>query len=366
MFNLNVVASLSETGYGVASLNIIKALSKKIKVNLYPAFHVHDIDSNKNKIIANSIANKSFKHKDNPCLLIFGQNELHRFVGKKQHIGMPFFELDRFTDQEKDSLLHCDLIFVASKWAKQIVIKELKLLKPDIENCVHVVPLGVDREVFYENQSSEQLHKTTIFYNCGKWERRKGHDFLVHCFNEAFTESDDVQLWMQCHNMFIGNDNNKVWERYYQSSRLGRKIKIIPRLKESSDVAGVMNTIDCGIFPARAEGWNLELLEVLACGKHIITSNYSGHTEFCNDKNSLLFEIDELEEAFDGVWNNGQGYWGKLGDKQKKQIVKYMQEIHQKKQNNTLGKNESGIQTSKEFSWDATADKIINIIFNQT
>ena len=50
---------------------------------------------------------------------------------------------------------------------------------------------------------------------------------------------------------------------------------------------------DCGLFPARAEGWNLELLEMMACGKQVIATNYSAHTEFCTKENSILIESDE-------------------------------------------------------------------------
>ena len=35
MNELNLIAPISETGYGLAAFNIIKALSKKIKVNLH-------------------------------------------------------------------------------------------------------------------------------------------------------------------------------------------------------------------------------------------------------------------------------------------------------------------------------------------
>lgn len=364
MNEINLIAPISETGYGYASINIIKALNKKIKVNLYPVSSEGDL--HKEEFIKSSLNNKNFKSKDNPCLLIFGQGDLYRFVGKNQHIGMCFFELDRFTDSEKDSLLHCDKIFVPSTWAKNIIIKELKQFKNNIGDYVFVVPLGVDREIFYENDKEKFIHSSTIFYNCGKWERRKGQDFLKTCFEEAFEKNDNVELWMQCHNFFIGHDNNKTWENFFLSGKLGSKVKIIPRLKTHKDVANIMNKIDCGIFPARAEGWNLELLEVMACGKHVITSNYSAHTEFCNYDNSLLFDVEELEQAYDGLWNNGQGFWAKFGNKQKDQVIKHMRDIHDKKQNNMLDVNKNGIQTSKDFSWDATAEKIIKILFNQT
>jgi hypothetical protein len=65
------------------------------------------------------------------------------------------------------------------------------------------------------------------------------------------------------------------------------------------------------------------------------------------------------------MWNQGQGFWGRLAEKQQEQIVKHMKETHNKKQNNLLGKNQSGIQTAINFSWDATADKMCKIIWGQ-
>ena len=68
-----------------------------------------------------------------------------------------------------------------------------------------------------------------------------------------------------------------------------------------------MSQTDCGVFPARAEGWNLELLEMMSCGKNVIATNYSSHTEFCNSENCMLVETTELEDAHDGKWFRGQG-----------------------------------------------------------
>ena len=34
----------------------------------------------------------------------------------------------------------------------------------------------------------------------------------------------------------------------------------------------------CGVFPARSEGWNLGLVEMLSMGRHVIATDYSAHT----------------------------------------------------------------------------------------
>ena len=164
-----------------------------------------------------------------------------------------------------------------------------------------------------------------------------------------------------CENPFIGDYNNK-WMELYKESKLGSKVKFIPRQISQSDVYNIMSQVDCGVFPARAEGWNLELLEMLSCGKHVIATNYSAHTEFCNKENSMLVEINNLETAFDGLFFNGEyGYWAEIADTQKDQIITYMRDIHHKKQSGKLSHNLHGIETAKQFSWENTAKEILNV-----
>ena len=223
---------------------------------------------------------------------------------------------------------------------------------------MHVVPLGVDNDIFSHCPISKR--PSTVFLNCGKWEKRKGHDILLECFNNAFSENDNVELWMMCDNPFIG-EGNKNWQDLYKNSKLGSKIRIIPRQKTHQDVMSVMRQADCGVFPSRAEGWNLELLEMMAMGKHVIATNYSAHTEFCTPVNSRLINIDNLETAFDGVFFDGQcGMWAEIAQDQKDATIEYMRDIHTLKQDGQLALNENGIETGKQFSWKNSAQELIN------
>ena len=83
--------------------------------------------------------------------------------------------------------------------------------------------------------------------------------------------------------------------------------------------------------------------EMMSCGKHVIATNYSAHTEFCSEENCRLIKIDKLESAYDGKWFFHQGQWGSLGDKQHDSIVKNLREIHRSKQDGLLGVNIAGI-----------------------
>ena len=346
-------APINSLGYGVAGYNIAKQLGKKKGVEDFTLFPIGQPEPE----LYEELLKYDWRNKEaefdwsETCIKIWHQNGLHETVGQGNRIGFPIFELNRFTNEEKLSVSSCDGIFVCSKWAKDIVKDQTTT------QYVKVVPLGVDRSIFHENNNVKR--PATIFFNCGKWEVRKGHDIIKECFEKAFNQNDNVELWMMCENPFLGEKNND-WINYYKSSSLANKIRFIPRQKSHRDVYNIMRQVDVGVFPVRAEGWNLELLELLSCGKHVITTDYSGHTEFTNRNNSRIINTDKLEPAQDGIWFHGQGNWAKLGDPQKDQLITHMRELHQQKKDSELDINLAGIETAIKFSWENTAEEIIN------
>ena len=347
---LNIKAPIARTGYGVAAKNIIKHLTDKVDLFVSPISNNISIEENERGLWDKILKNR-LPYYDGHSLKIWHQNDLMDHIGRGKKIGFPIFELDTFTQEEKHHISYCDEIFVCSEWGKGIVEKETG-------RSAHVIPLGVDRSVFFNGYSD---HSPTRFFNCGKWEIRKGHDVIRVAFEKAFSKEENVELYMMCHNPFPQVDNS-AWERYYRSSPLSDKIKFIEPKPTHHEVALIMQQMDCGVFPARAEGFNLELLECLSCGLDVITTNYSAHTEYCNNDNSYLIDVTEKEPAYDGVWFNNQGNWGKIGDLQIEQMAEYMRDIHNKKQSGRLEINSNGIETAVKFSWENTAQKILEIL----
>ena len=351
---INIISPINQLGYGIAGLNIVKALHRISDIALWPIGQPQVTNQQDAEIISALIKNNQYPNFNASCIRIWHQHDMSQFIGKGQHIGFPIFELDKFSDLEKHHLSSLDKIFVCSKWAQQVILENL-----DIDHSqVIVVPLGVDVSIF--SPCEIQNNNKTIFYNCGKWEIRKGHDILVDIFNKAFEPKDNVELWMMCDNPFLKPHETQQWIDLYKSSKLGSKIKILPRLNTQQEVYNIMSQVDCGIFPSRAEGWNLELLELMACGKHTIATNYSAHTEFCNKENSYLVDIQDSELAKDGKWFFGQGNWAKLRHNHIDQFASIMKEIHLLKLTNKLAINKAGIDTANRFTWLNTAEIINN------
>jgi glycosyltransferase involved in cell wall biosynthesis len=344
---LNIVAPINSLGYGVAGYNIFREILKtNPTAALFPISQPEFYD----EYVSRGMSNRWGYHKYRPTVKIWHQNDLHTSVGKGTSIGFPIFELTEFSKEEILSINYCDKIFTCSSWAKEIISEVFN-------GEIDVVPLGVNLDIFKPATSKRE---STIFFNCGKWEKRKGHDILLECFNLAFDHSDNVELWMMCDNPFIGDANNK-WIELYKRSPLGHKIRIIPRQKTHEDVYNIMKQADCGVFPARAEGWNLELLEMMACGKQVIATNYSAHTEFCNKDNCHLVEIERLENAYDGVFFSGShGQWASFSDRSKEHFIENMRLAHKNKQSNNEYLNQAGITTAEKFTWQNSARSLLN------
>lgn len=356
MSNINLMCPINFTGYGVTSYNIYKELRQKTDIRLFPIGGVNIETEEYKEAILSDISKQSSYSKQEHCFKIWHQFDLASRIGCGKYSGLTFFEIDKLKETEINMINNMDMIFVASQWAKNI------LLNNNVVIPITVSPLGIDPNVFHENVKAEQQKDNNkyIFINIGKWEIRKGHDVLVDIFNDAFTEKDNVELWMLNHNPFLSQEENSIWVNLYKNSKLGSKIKIFPRIQQHSDLAKLISLSDCGIFPARAEGWNNEIMETMALNKPVILTNYSAHTEYATDKNSYLINIDKLTKAIDNKFFDGFGNWADFTDNQYEQTVEYMRLVY----NNNIRTNPNGVETARLYTWKNTASIIYNTIQN--
>jgi len=351
--DLNVCCPINSTGYGITSTNIVKALTAlNYNISLFPIGNNVEVNSdNDANFIKLLLSNIKFNY-DAPCLKIWHQHDLALKVGNSHYYTFPFFEIDTLTDREKHHLNYSDYIFVASEWAKNILIKN------NITRPIYVAPLGVDLSIFQPKNKIRFEKENFIFFHIGKWEHRKSHDFLLKAFENAFSPQDKVELWLLPHNPFLNEQETQFWLSLVNQCNLKDKIKIYQKLPTQYHVAEFIDACDCGVFLSRAEGWNNEIIESMALNKPIIATNYSAHTEYCNSKNSFLVNITDTEPANDGKWFHGQGNWAKLDNNTMDQTVEYLRYVY----SNHIDSNPEGLLTAKKYSWTNTAKIISNTL----
>jgi glycosyltransferase involved in cell wall biosynthesis len=356
---LNIQAPINKLSYGIMSANIVRELSLLgVEVVLFPIGRV-DVPT---EIIQPALINEMIGRQKqdfslNHSLRIYHQFDLAPRIGRCEHIGFATFELDAFKQEEIQHIKACDGVITASAWGKSILDKYLP------NNTLGPAPLGVDRTVFNEdiqfspaNQQRDSKDKFIVLHT-GKLEKRKGILETICAFNLAFRPGDDVELWLLSSRTFLNQSEQAYWHsqiKDLKNNALARKTKLFWDFFDTQRaVADLTIQADCGIFLSRGEGWGLPALEMMACGKDVILTNYAGHTEFATAESAHLIDIDELEVASDGKWFTSDiGQWAKIGERQVIEAAADMRNLYEKK---IASKGVTAVERSKQFTWERTA-----------
>jgi glycosyltransferase involved in cell wall biosynthesis len=369
---INLISPITpQTSYGITGLNLVTSLCEVgYEVALFPIGQP-SIDPGcpwQKQPIQESLKRGQLSYDVNaPCVRLFHQFSLSEFVGKGPHIGFPIFELNRFTEHEKAQLSRCDHLITCSEWGKNIIESEIEDWSDSkCEMMCSVVPLGHDPRVY--NTENIKKPDTTTFLHISKTEVRKSSKEIVESFKKAFTPNDSVRLLLAWHNLFESEQERQEWVRFATSGPMGHKIEVLPRFESCVQVASVIKSADCLVSMSKAEGWNMGNLEAMACGLPVITTINSGQSEFCNDRNCLVIETDELTIALDGKWFLGKGFegtpgqWHKIGQPQIDRLVTYLRMVHEFKQTGSLKINSAGVETAESFTWTNSAKKLIQVL----
>lgn len=146
---------------------------------------------------------------------------------------------------------------------------------------------------FYYNPNKEP-RQTLNFTTIGAYHPLKDQKTLFDALTLVDKLIDNTQinfLWIG-YNAW-GNDqteNVKAFIKQYQFKNIN--IELIPNLKRK-DVATELNKSDLFIFSSISEGMPVSVLEALACGIPVITSNCGGIDEVVNENNGKIYPVKD-------------------------------------------------------------------------
>ena len=260
-------------------------------------------------------------------------------------IGYNVWESTKYSDQFFDQLLTLDELWVPTEWQKEISIKQ-----GYPEDKIFVIPEGVDGKIFKPNPKLKKQDKFQ-FIVVGRWDYRKGIKESIEGFLKSFPDNQDVELLLNVENPYPTDGMNSTEERLKHYGLEDNRIKILKFLNRKQYIKLLQNAnvlISC----AKAEGWNLPLIESLACGTPSIYTKCSGQLEFTKSK-GLGVEILGEEKAGENI--PGNFYTPDLNDLVKKIKDSYNNYNVWKKWHLDRSK-----EIREEYSWKNQAKKAYN------
>lgn len=211
-----------------------------------------------------------------------------------------------------------------------------RLLNPPL-NKIYTIPYGIagffhpeaDSHVLAKRREYNLPEKFILYV--GNLEPRKNLATLVHCFSNL------VQRGLPHYLVLAGSHGWMDTDILATIEQLGIKSRVcFPGYIPQHDLPAVYTAAALFIYPSFYEGFGLPLLEAMACGVPVITSNVSSMPEVVGDAGIIVdpHNVDKLTDSAFRVLTN--------------------RELHDELRN-------KGLERAKSFSWEQTAKETIAV-----
>ena len=232
-------------------------------------------------------------------------------------------------------------IFVISQYTLDEVYKNL----PELKNSNYIVNLISYNTHQYNLIDKNKINKSILSkYNIpenipyilslSSLNKRKNLPLLIDSFIEFLEKNKDIKDL----NLVLAGPKGWMFDDIFNSVNNAEKYKdriILAGFIDEKDINTIYNSAYAFVFPTLAEGFGLPVLEAMACGIPVLSSNLTSLPEVYGDAD-LSFNPTKKEE-----------------------LVECLEKIYNDKnfRENLIKK---GLNRGKEFSWEKTTKNMIN------
>ena len=135
---------------------------------------------------------------------------------------------------------------------------------------------------------------------------RKGVDVLLKAYAAAFTNKDPVSLVIKT----FSNPHNTVQQQLKEQQQTNAHypdVIIIEQDLSEAELKSLYQQCQIMVAPSRAEGFGLPMAEAMLSNIPVITTNWGGQLDFCNQQTAWLIDYDFVPASshfpvFDSIW----------------------------------------------------------------
>jgi len=298
---IRLIGQRNSTGIGIHYASFADELQQL----QYIGSMVEEIDFKNNDQIYAAIADS----RDTDINISFVGVNLHQHF-KGVNIQWIVFESTLIPGDILATLHGADQVWTPSEWGR------ITLVANGIRNeKIRVVPEGVNGRIFHNYGKKPWTNTRPFrFLMVGKYEQRKSFDETLDAFAQVHGNHPDIELVIK--SSYFTNHDQKLQQLQKKITSLGlNNVTLLWGGMEVDKLAELYRSCDIFVLPSKGEGWGLPLLEAAASGMPIITTFYSGHTEFLNPIRSSVVDVDYVMTEiacpeYCSYYSSTNGSWG--------------------------------------------------------
>lgn len=195
------------------------------------------------------------------------------------------------------------LIITSSHWSREGFIRS-----GAVPERVVVIPLGVDTQIYHplSEEKRQEIRKSFgwndnfIFLNIGvMWNERQGIDRILKAFATITEKYPEARLILKGRDAIFPSKDylrqaTKDTLNEEEIQRVSSRLRYIGNNLSSLEMAQLYQAADAYVSPYAAEGFNLPVLEAIACGVPVICTQGGPTDDFTNDQ--LVYKISSTFE----------------------------------------------------------------------
>jgi autotransporter strand-loop-strand O-heptosyltransferase len=356
---------LGHTGYANHTRNFFTHLSRVYPVRVRNYTHVDDLsyltEEEKSILIYQKWdippyeVGRSFdKSGYNDILnIVLNESNHHYFYddyGKQKKIAYNVWESTRQQTHFFEKLLEYDQLWVPTEWQKTCSIEQ-----GYPSDKIFVVPEGIDPTIFHpiKDAHAYPLDDKFTFFLAARWEYRKSVEEIIRAFINEFKPEEPVQLILNVDNPYP-TDDLKTTEARLKHHGLESSNLVVKHFMPFDEYLKTLKTCHCLVSCSRAEGWNLPLIEAIACGVPTICSDWGSQLEFAKGISHTvnIKNFQPPANMYGGV--TPPGLWAEPDFEHLQQV---MRDVYDNSSEYLIYARTAAKRVVKQFTWQNAVNK---------
>ncbi len=285
-----------------------------------------------------------------PVSVVYAQGDVFWKNRGRYRIGFTMMEADRFQPEWVRQSNTMDELWVPSTFNR------VGMLESGVTRPIHAMPLGVDTDHF--NPSIRGLPNPNgdfVFLANFEWSERKAPQLLLTVFNQTFRASEPALL--------VCKVLNGRWDRNVMAEvralglrrRGGRVAFLLNREYPYSQMGMLYRSAECYVSASRGEGWDMPLMEAMACGLPAIATDWGAHREFVHERIAYPLEIRGLAPAVSSNPNYEGSRWA---EPDPEHLAHLLRHVYENRDEARAKGAHAAAEMAERWTWRRAAERI--------